>query len=238
MITLVIGRQGSGKTLLLVKKAYEYYKKGKTIYSNIKLNFPFKPIDYNDIIECKLENAVVILDEIHLLLSSRNSMSKINRLIVDGFLSMVRKMGLTIIASTQTERKVDVRFREEKDFLYACNKYAYINNTWQEVLHNQNLDKSVPLMIHLDIREEFSMNWIAMSFIGNQYFDLYDTTEIVKIKGVDDEEIPFIEIQENEKMFKLKQELIELKKENKKQKIKLQKYEQVTEDIKTLNKLM
>ena len=87
MISLVIGRQGSGKTLFLVKKAYDYYLEGKTIYSNIKLNFPFKPISLRDIIDCKLRNAVVILDEVHLLLSARNSLSRQNRLICDGFLS-------------------------------------------------------------------------------------------------------------------------------------------------------
>ena len=233
MISLVIGRQGSGKTLFLVKMAYEYYKQGKTIYSNIKLNFPFKAIDYNDIVECRLKNAVVIIDEIHLLLSSRNSLSKISRLIVDGFLSMVRKMGLIIIASTQTERKVDIRFREEKDFLYACNKYAYINGVWQEVLIAENLPKEVPIMIHLDVREEFSMNWISMAFIGNPYFDLFDTTEVVKIKGLDDYgsvDVEDIE-KENNKVKVLKKEVIKLKK-------KIDKYKLFNDEMKVLNKLI
>ena len=226
MISLVIGRQGSGKTLFLVKKAYDYYLEGKTIYSNIKLNFPFKPIDYNDIIECRLKNAVVILDEVHLLLSSRNSMSRRSRLIVDGFLSMVRKMGLLVIASTQTERKVDVRFREEKDFLYACNKYAFVNNEWIEVLHNQNLDVKIPIMIHLDIREEFSRNWVAMSFIGNAYFDLFDTTEVVRILGLD-EEMPY----ENKAITKLKETVFKLKQ-------KIVKFRKHNESIKELNKMI
>lgn len=231
MISLIIGRQGSGKTLFLVKKAHEYYLEGKTIYSNIKLNFPYKPIDYNDIINCRLKNAVVIIDEIHLLLSARNSMSKQNRLICDGFISMVRKMGLNVLGSTQTERKVDVRFREEKDFLYACNKYAYINNKWEEVLHNQNLDKKIPIMICLDVREEFSMNWIAMSFIGNDYFDLYNTEEVVKIKGIDDEEGIVNGLDNNS-------EVDELKEEVKKLKSKIKKYKSLNEDVKMFDKFL
>ena len=230
MISLVIGRQGSGKTLFLVKKAYEYYKEGKTIYSNIKLNFPFKPINYNDIINCRLKNAVVIIDEIHLLLSARNSMSRQNRLICDGFISMVRKMGLNVLGSTQTERKVDVRFREEKDFLYACNKYAYINNKWEEVLHNQNLNKTIPIMICLDVREEFSMNWITMSFLGNNYFNLYNTEEVVKITGIDDE-INGIENFDNLEVDVLKEEV-------KKLKGKIKKYKSINEDIKMFDKLL
>ena len=225
MISLVVGRQGSGKTLFLVKKAHDFYLEGKTIYSNIKLNFPFKPINYNDIVNCTLRDAVVIIDEIHLLLSARNCLSRRSRLIVDGFVSMVRKMGLEVLASTQTERKVDVRFREEKDFLYACNKYAYINNSWQEVLHSQNLHKSIPIMVHLDIREEFSMNWIAMAFIGNPYFDLFDTTEVVKITGLDDEGISY-----KEKIMidnKDKRMIADLKK-------KINKYKLINEEVKLL----
>lgn len=226
MISLVIGRQGSGKTLFLVKKAYDYYLEGKTIYSNIKLNFPFKLINYDDIIHCRLKNAVVIIDEVHLLLSSRNSLSVRNRLICDGFLSMVRKMGLNVLASTQTGRKVDIRFREEKDFLYVCNKYAYINNEWIEVLHNQNLNVDIPIMIHLDIREEFSMNWIAMSFIGNSYFNLFDTTEVVKIVRMDKEES-----RENKAINKLKETVHNLK-------LKINKFKKQNEEIKILNKLI
>ena len=235
MISLIIGRQGSGKTLFLAKKAYEYYLEGKTIYSNIKLNFSYKSIDYNDIIHCRLKNAVVIIDEIHLLLSARNSMCKRNRLICDGFISMVRKMGLDVLGSTQTERKVDIRFREEKDFLYACNKYAYINDKWIEVLHNQNMDKKIPIMICLDIREEFSMNWIAMSFIGNDYFDLYDTTEVVKIKGIDDEE-EIVSGLDNNLDDNLK--VNTLKEEVKKLKNKIKKYKSLNEDIKIFDKLL
>lgn len=229
MITLIIGRQGSGKTLFLVKKAYEYYLEGKTIYSNIKLNFPFKQIDYNDIINCKLKNAVVILDEIHLLIPARNSTSKRSRLIVDGFLSMVRKMNLNVFGSTQTERKVDIRFREEKDFLYICNKYVYLNNKWTEVLHNENLNKDIPIMIQLDVQETFSENWISISFIGNDYFKLYDTTEVVKIKGIDiDDE------KKNSNNLKVKK----LQESIKRLKDKIEKYKQLNEDSKILDGIM
>lgn len=181
MIHLVIGRQGSGKTLYLVKKAYEYYKQGYTIYSNVHLNFPYKKLKYNDIIDCKLENGVVIIDEIHLLLSARNSMSKINREICDSFLSMVRKKGLIVYGTTQTERKVDIRFREEKDFFYICRKYAFINDKWVEVMHNQNLSKTIPIMVQLDCTEMFSNQSLEFSFIANEYFNLYDTRQIIKV---------------------------------------------------------
>lgn len=185
MIHLIIGRQGSGKTLFLIKKAYESYVQGKTVYSNVHLNFPYEKLNYKDIIDCKLENAIVILDEVHLLLPSRQSLSKRNREICDSFLSMVRKKGLDVYGTTQTERKVDIRFREEKDFFYICKKYAYQHHVWGEVMHNQNLDSTIPVMIKMDVQETFGNQWIDFSFIANHYYDLYDTSQIIKIVGID-----------------------------------------------------
>jgi len=184
MIHLVIGKQGSGKTLYLVKKAYDYYMAGKAVYSNVKLNFPYMQLNYKDIINCKLQDGIVILDEIHLLLPARRALSRVNKEICDGFLSMVRKKNLVVYGSTQYERKVDIRFREEKDYLHICKKYALINGKFQEIIHNQNLPKKIKILVDVDILELFSNNQVSYSFIGNDYFDLYDTKQIIKIKGL------------------------------------------------------
>jgi len=248
MIHLIVGRQGSGKTLVLVKEAYKYYRQKKNIYSNVHLTFKSKrspnnpkfkiksrnqfrlahPIykkfsmkkiehdeglyhaflsDYNeyadklkdlffkefgyyklyldDIIDCKLKNGLVILDEIHLYLSARYSMSKTSRMMCDSFLSMVRKKGLVVMGTTQTERKVDVRFREEKDYFWIINKYAYVKGHWSNVMHNQNLDPKIPLMIKCEIEETFQGSTIETSFLGNSYFKYYDTKQIINIEGLD-----------------------------------------------------
>ena len=184
MIHLILGRQGSGKTLFLVQQAYQFYKAGKTVYSNVALKFPYKQLDYKDIIECKLEDGIVILDEVHLLLSARNSMAKNSRLIVDNFLSMVRKKNLQIYGSTQKFRKVDIRFREEADFIYDCTKFAYNGKEWIEVLHNQDLSRNIPIMIKLVAQETYIGNEVNLNFIGNPYFKLYDSREIIKVKGI------------------------------------------------------
>jgi len=185
MIHLILGKQGSGKTLFLVKMAYEYYKAGKSVYSNVSLNFPYIKINYKDIIEHNLENGIVILDEIHLLLPARASMRNSSRKICDGFLSMVRKKGLVIYGSTQTLRKVDIRFRDERDFTYIATKYAYINKNFIEVLHNQNLNKKIPIIIKLEVQETFSGQTINTQFLGNDLFKLYNTSEIIKVDGLE-----------------------------------------------------
>ena len=229
MIHLVIGRQGSGKSLFLVFKAFECYKKGLTVYSNIHLTykcnqplvkikykknksgkllfdkdgnmviekmtdyrllpkekffnkFGYYMLNYQDIIDCNLSNGSVFIDEIHLLLSSRNSQSVQAREICDSFLSMVRKKNLEVYGTTQTSRKVDIRFREERDFFYMCEKHIFINGNWTIALSNYNYPKSIPVMIKLTVLEEFSGNMMTFNFLGNSLFGLYDSTQIIKIE--------------------------------------------------------
>lgn len=186
MIHLVTGMQGSGKTLLLVRKAYEGYLKGKKIYSNVALSFPFSLIDYNDIINCKYENAIVLIDEAHQLLPSRRSMSDININICDGFLSMVRKKGLDIWASTQTQRKIDIRFREESDYIYLCEKWAFLNNKWINVSESVDLTKETPITISVMACQTFSGSIIKLSFSGNCLYGLYDTKQIIQVRGINE----------------------------------------------------
>jgi hypothetical protein len=185
MITLIVGRQGSGKTLLIVKLAWEYYKQGKKIYSNIKLKFRFYKLNYNDIVNCVLSNAVIILDEIHLLLSNRECMRKANIEITNGFLGMIRKKNVELIGSLQTLRKCDIKVREECDYIIEVNKYARINDVWNEVLHNQDLGIDVPIMIKGVMREMYHNSEKEFYFIGNPYFNLYDSKEIIKIEGLE-----------------------------------------------------
>lgn len=184
-IHLILGRQGSGKTLFLVKLAFsEYQKKNRKIYANFKLNFPFKRINYDDIINCRLTDCVTLLDEAHLILPARLSMRAINIEICDSFLSMARKQNNEVYASTQTMRKIDVRYREEADYIYYCTKFAYLNGKWLEVLHDSLIKPDTPVMIEVRVEETYSGDMIKTAFIGNRYYEMFNTKEIVKINGL------------------------------------------------------
>jgi len=194
MIHLVLGKQGDGKTLFLVKKAYEKYRKGYTVYSNVHLNFPYKHIKVDDIINCKLQNGVVIWDEIHIHLPARRSLSKTNVKICDGFLSMVRKKNLEIFGSTQTTRKVDVRFRDEADYLYQCKKQIMYKNTFVPARHDKEYSLDTDVYIKLTIAEKNTEDFFTMQeevkyiykrFKANPYYNLYDSKQIIKIEGLD-----------------------------------------------------
>jgi hypothetical protein len=62
MITCIYGQQGSGKTLYLVRRGIIAYTQGKTVYSNFKLKFPHKILYFKDIVDCKPQDAVVLIE--------------------------------------------------------------------------------------------------------------------------------------------------------------------------------
>lgn len=184
MIHIVLGAQGSGKTLYMVQVAYKAYQAGKQVYSNIALKFPYKQLTYDDIVDCKLRDCIIIIDEIHQLLPARNSISKESREIVDGFLSMVRKANVEVYGSTQTIRKIDVRLREELDYLYTCRKYFYLKGKWTEILHTVSADADTLCMISVKGLQVFNNTEISLCVYANPYYNLYDTYQIIKIKRV------------------------------------------------------
>ncbi len=185
MIYLVVGRQGSGKTLYMVYRAYQHYKEGLEVYSNIHLNFPYKKLDYNKIVNCEYKDAVIIIDEAQLLLSARRSMSKVSIAICDGFLSMARKNNLKIYLSTQYPFKVDIRIREEKDYIFFCERWAFLSNSWVKILSPDPMPFNVQIMIKLRIQDSFSQNMVEDWIFANPVYPLYDTKQVVKIEGLE-----------------------------------------------------
>jgi len=186
MISTILGRQGSGKTIFLVALAYEEYLKGRTIYSNIHLKFPYEPIDIEQIKNCELENGVVIWDEMHNVLSSRRFMKKLSIIICDGFMSMVRKKDLDVFGTTQLLRKLDVRIRDERDYTFECFKFVFVNNEWINWIRpDREIPKGSPVMIQVDRYDMQTLEKNTIYFNANDFYNLYDTKEIVKIKGVE-----------------------------------------------------
>jgi len=182
MLHLILGNQGAGKTLCAIAQAFIYYKKGYKIYSNVHLRFPYSKIKYKDIIECKYEKAFILIDEIHQLLPARNSLSKTSRKICDSFLSMIRKKGIELYGTTQTPRKVDVRYREEVNFITTCSKYAFLNKKW--VKTDKELNSDIPCIIKTETINIFTSSSKKNTIYANRFYNLYDTNQIIMIEGV------------------------------------------------------
>lgn len=170
MIVLFVGSMGSGKTLSMVKTAYDYYKQGYKIVSNMKLNFPHRYITSQDVQEFainqeQLYNTVVLIDEIHIFMDSRRSASKKN-LLTSYFLTQTRKQKVKLLATTQHRHQVDRRLRD--------NTEAFVDCEIKEIPFGDN-EKVLIVVNHFNTRKSYE----KMVFIGNKYFHLYDTEEII-----------------------------------------------------------
>lgn len=177
MITGYIGQVRQGKTLGAVRELYLLHRRGHIIYSNIHLKFPYKPLTLDMIIDVvehdkRLEdNAVIFIDEIHIWLDSRVSVSKRNR-IVTYFLLQTGKMakdtdyGMMLIYTTQYLDQIDKRLRHLTDIVIECNKYKYG-------------ERRVFVLIYNVFRGSKSFSEKEV-FFGEKYYELYDTREIVK----------------------------------------------------------
>jgi len=120
LIVLYRGRRGAGKTLSMVREAYNYYCRGVPVYTNMtSLNFGTS-ISEEDLLlmahNDELEQCVVAIDEIQTLIDSRRSMKKQN-VSFNYFMQQIRKRGVILLATTQYTRRVDIGFREQLDIL-------------------------------------------------------------------------------------------------------------------------
>jgi DNA helicase HerA-like ATPase len=112
---------GSGKTLFATALARHYHKNGSTIYANFGLKFPFKPLTMKEISDFNFDfnNSVLIIDEIHLNIDSRSSMSRKNK-IISYFITQSRKRNIILIYTTQNAHQIDKRLRTNTDYIIQC----------------------------------------------------------------------------------------------------------------------
>jgi hypothetical protein len=121
MIRAYTGKTGSGKTYLMIKDAYKFWKKGIDIYSNTKLEFKaswyhrknhkYGEINYfeeiTEVIDIK--HGLVLFDEAQVLFNARNWES-----LPDEFqykLQQHRKHKIDLICTTQNLGTIDITYR-------------------------------------------------------------------------------------------------------------------------------
>lgn len=169
MIAGFIGKMGSGKTLSMVRETLKYHSKGYKIYSNFHLEIPYEQLDFQKLFHMaenqeSLNDVVILLDEVHILLDSRGSMKKENK-VVSFWLNQTRKMGVKLYYTTQHLHQIDKRLRSGTDFFIFCEGIKYLKNgTEYFICVNQITDGD-------NVRQE--------NFIGNKFFKYYDTNQII-----------------------------------------------------------
>lgn len=170
LISGLIGRMGSGKTLSCVRYAYQYWKQGYKIYSNINLKFPYTPYNIQDLInwtsnDYDLQKSIILLDEAHIFLDSRNSANKRNK-IISYFLLQTRKKGCHLFYTTQRIHQVEKRLRDNSDNLIFCSTRKF-----QGELYTQNI---ILQALEVGVRQK------KIVFKSSIYYPLYDTREVVR----------------------------------------------------------
>lgn len=168
MIVGFTGIMGSGKTLSLTRRVYQEYNKGKKIYSNMHFNFPYERITKEKLLAYKQDhtlfnNCVIVIDEIHVFIDSRRSMSKGN-VDIGHLLVMTRKLSVALFWTSQQSHQVDKRLRSNTDIMIYCES-----------------DHFKDLVIITNVLQRIDGVTEKETFLGNKYFDLYDTNEIIAI---------------------------------------------------------
>lgn len=162
---------GSGKSLSMVRYAYLYHRAGYRILSNIKLNFPYETYTLQNLIDFAnsgigLRKVVILLDEAHIFLDSRSSVSKRNR-IISYFLLQTRKKGCHLYYTTQRFGQVDKRLRENTDVTINCSS-------------KKNKDGEQYTLNEVNILTDNGIRTERLIYQSNKYFELYDTYEVVQ----------------------------------------------------------
>ena len=162
---------GSSKTLSMVRQAYEYYLDGFKILSNMKLNFPHTIITSKTLTDFAknqegLYNTVLLLDELHIFMDSRRSASRKN-LLTSYLILQTRKMKVKLLGTTQHRHQIDRRVRDNTDIFIDCEK--------MEIPTKIDGNPVLLMTNHIHTRESYE----KIRFIGNKYFKLYNTEEII-----------------------------------------------------------
>jgi hypothetical protein len=180
-LSIVHGRQGAGKTLFLVKYAFEHQNEYKKIYTN----FDLKGIDYEhfDIVDWIIEkkeitNSMILIDEGQLFFNSRDSMGGFGRM-AGWFFNQIRKRkNLVLVTSIPHQLDINLRIRAcffqvlPQPLIKIDDKYIPINPA--EVLR-LNLDISHFLIEVWDA----DMSYMVEKFVCDmsKYYTKYNTEQ-------------------------------------------------------------
>jgi len=123
MITGFVGPRGNGKTLLMVVRLLRRYRNGYKLFTNFGIRVKHEKLDAKRLaaMGTDLRNCAIGVDEIHVLLDSRNSMKERNR-ILTYFILQTRKRNVVLFYTTQDEGQVDIRLRRNTDYWVYCRR--------------------------------------------------------------------------------------------------------------------
>lgn len=158
MLVSIIGKIGSGKTLLATRLALADKRK---VYANYKIDI----LNYEKLTLAKLfelnEPALVIIDEGYVWLESRISQSKLNRY-VSYVIFQSRKRNIDIVLTCQLWSSIDLRYRYQSDILIYAERKTYGFKY---------------RIVSQETGNEFIIKWLEED--AEKVFKYYDTMEMI-----------------------------------------------------------
>ena len=138
-VYVLSGSRGSGKTLTMSFLALEYLIKRHRVWSNYKVEFPFRwingsvkwyqtsPVTMNEIyrFDQGLSRGIICIDEVNLWCSRKRSMTTANRLL-NNTLQLLRKRQLTFLFTPQSYNWLDSVLQFQVDCHMLCNDQYYL----------------------------------------------------------------------------------------------------------------
>lgn len=160
-ITGFVGDMGSGKTLYMTIKGYEKARKGHKVLTNYGVMYDHQKLNAARLEEMgkDLQDCVILGDEFHIVVDSRNSMKGRNK-IISYFILQTRKRGVHLMFTTQDAGQVDLRLRRMVDYWVHCKRVG--THLFQYTIYKRS-GKKVGTVV-LD---------------GRKYYRLYDTRETI-----------------------------------------------------------
>lgn len=172
MIIGIEGGLGSGKTIMMARYLYQDALSGFDVRANFGLKFKSNDLDVKELLETgkELRNVTIGLDEITVFIDCRKSMSKMNRLI-SYFILQSRKRNVNIYYTTQDFDMVDKRLIQHTHIQIVAEKIYYSDGREIPDYRRYTI---------LDFRNPKNLKPINFVVDISNYYDLYDTDEIIK----------------------------------------------------------
>ncbi|MBA7494957.1 hypothetical protein ES702_05535 [subsurface metagenome] len=166
-LTLVLGPRGSGKTYFIVEVLSASQR---LIYSNFKIKFKnYKRLKLLDLLFLP-KHIELVMDEFYSIADSRSSMSYVN-VLCSYIAFQLRKTDTQIFITAQQLGSIDIRYRNEWDYVVLCNRIQNESEDW----HFWDFG-----FVIFDKRTNTSNKWVIPYIHAKENFHLYDTNEIIE----------------------------------------------------------
>lgn len=168
----IIGDRGAGKTCLLTSLLYIDYKLGNKIICNYGVKFPATYMSFSKVAELpeSLMRATLGFDELGIGADSRQFFSKRNSSI-GKLITQIRKRKCLLYYTVQRLNLIDKRIRQQTDNFILMEKTP----------------KTGRFMMRMINAATGELEYKSL-FDGRNFFELYDTNEIIELEGDEDDD--------------------------------------------------